>query len=80
MSNPNPQDIGRLEGIVEMLREQHSATHKKLDAMSDEITGLKVEAGRQGAVYGSVMAVGVALIVEGAKGWVRSKLGGPGPA
>lgn len=76
---PDPQshqDIGRLEGIVEMLRDQHEATHKKLDAMSGEITSLKVDAGKQGAVYGGAVAIGVALIIEGMKGWVRQKTGG----
>ena len=74
-SDPQAQDIGRLEGIVDMLRDQHKAPHEKLDAMSGEITGLKVEAGKQGAVYGGVMGIGVALIAE----WLRSKVTGGGP-
>jgi hypothetical protein len=77
--DPHSQDLGRLEGIVDMLRDQHMATHAKLDAMSGEITSLKVEAGKQGAVYGGVMAIGVALIIEGAKGWLKQKTGGAGP-
>ena len=72
------QDVGRLEGLVTMLRDQHADTHRKLDAMGKEITSLKVESGKQGALYGSVVAVGMALIIEGAKGWLGSKLGGGG--
>lgn len=78
-SDPQAQDLGRLEGIVEMLRDQHRTTHAKLDAISGEITTMKVEAGKQGAVYGGAMAIGVALIIEGLRGWVRQKTGsGPG--
>jgi hypothetical protein len=79
---PDPQahqDIGRLEGIVEMLREQHQENRAEFAAIRGDITTLKVDAGKQGAVYGGAVAIGVALIIEGMKGWVRQKTGsGPG--
>lgn len=77
--DPQAQDLGRLQGIVDMLRDQHTENQNELKAIRSDITTLKVEAGKQGAVYGGAVAIGVALIIEGLKGWVRQKTGsGPG--
>lgn len=76
---PDPQalqDLGRLQGIVDMLRDQHTENQAELKAIRGDITTLKVEAGKQGAFYGGAMSIGVALIIEGLKGYVRQKTGG----
>lgn len=72
------QDLGRLEGIVAMLRDQHQENQAELKAIRSDVTSLKVEGGKQGAVYGGLMAIGVALIIEGAKDWVKRAASGPG--
>lgn len=73
------QDLGRLEGIVTMLREQHQENQAELKAIRSDVTSLKVEGGKQGAVYGGLMAIGVALIIEGAKDWLKRTASGSGP-
>lgn len=78
-TDPHAQNLGRLEGIVEMLRDQHQENQNQFTALRNDVSGLKIEAGKQGAVYGSAVAIGVALIIEGMKSWVRQKTGsGPG--
>lgn len=79
LNTQQAQMLGEIHGMVSMLREQNQTNQTKLDNISADVTSLKVEAGKQGAVYGGVMAIGMALIIEGAKGWLKQKAGGAGP-
>jgi hypothetical protein len=82
---PEPQHLlllGEIKGIVEGLRDGQAAAAKRFDNLDDRIDGMdtrlravEVRSAAFGAVSGGVMGIGMALLVEGLKEWL--KRGGP---
>lgn len=87
----HPQDpqhlvlLGEIKGIVEGLRDGQAKQDKRFDGLDNRIDGLdtrlravEVRSAAFGAVSGGVMGIGMALLVEGLKEWLRRGPGGPG--
>lgn len=68
--------LGEVHGIVSMMRDQQQAHGQQLANMDARLRDQETVAARHGAWAGSAMAVGVSLIIEGAKGWLKLKGGG----
>lgn len=74
--------LGEIKGIVEGLREGQDAQAKQFDKLDDRIDGLdsrlrsvEVRSATYGAVSGGVMGIGMALLIEGLKEWLRRSPG-----
>lgn len=88
-----PQDqhlfmLGQIHAMVQDLKAGQAVTNERLDSMGAQLNGrmdkmddrlrtVEQRSAAVGAVSGGAMAVGVALLVEGLKQWV--KRGGPTP-
>lgn len=79
--------LGKIHGIVEGLRDGQAALEKKqaegfkavsdrIDGVDDRLRVVEQKAAVSGAVSGAATSVGVALIVEALRAWVRGT-GGP---
>jgi hypothetical protein len=65
--------LGRIDGRVQSLvdgQAEQSETLQKLDARLRE---QEAKSAKLGALSGGVVSVGIALIVEGLKGWASSR-------
>ena len=69
--------LGEVHGIVTMMRDQQKQQTEQLAGLDARLRDQENTAARHGAFAGSAMAIGVSLIVEGAKGWLKLK-GGDG--
>lgn len=80
MSDPENQQLyllGQIHSMVESLKHGQDLTNQRLDKMDDRLRSVEQRSAAVGAVSGGAMAIGVALIVEGMKQWL--KRGGPSP-
>lgn len=78
MSQSDAYLLGQIHQIVVGLRDGQAEQNKKIDKLGERIDGidgrLRVVEQRSavvGAVSGGAMGVGVALIVEGLKYWIK---------
>lgn len=78
--------LGEIKGIVEGLRDGQDAQAKRFDKLDGRIDGLdsrlrnvEVRSASYGAVSGGVMGIGMALLIEGLKEWLRRGPGASGP-
>ncbi len=76
--------LGQIHSMVEALKDGQDLIHGRLDKMDmrlerqdDRLRTLEQRSAVAGAVSGGAMSVGVVLIVEGLKQWL--KRGGPSP-
>ena len=80
MSDPENQQLfllGQIHSMVESLKAGQDLTNQRLDKMDERLRSVEQRSAAVGAVSGGTMAIGVALIVEGMKQWL--KRGGPTP-
>lgn len=80
MSDPENQQLyllGQIHAMVQSLKDGQEVTNSRLDKMDERLRTVEQRSAAVGAVSGGAMAIGVALIVEGMKQWV--KRGGPSP-
>lgn len=80
MSDPENQQLfllGQIHSMVESLKAGQDLTNQRLDKMDERLRSVEQRSAAVGAVSGGAMAIGVALIVEGMKQWL--KRGGPTP-
>ena len=80
MSDPENQQmylLGQIHSMVQSLKDGQELTNQRLDKMDDRLRSVEQRSAAVGAVSGGAMAIGVALIVEGMKQWL--KRGGPSP-
>ena len=80
MSDPESQQmylLGQIHSMVQSLKDGQELTNQRLDRMDDRLRSVEQRSAAVGAVSGGAMAIGVALIVEGMKQWL--KRGGPTP-
>ena len=76
MTTPDQsQLLGEIKGIVSQMQLAQQQHGDKLDKLDGRLREQEATAARNGAFAGSAMAVGMALIIEGAKGWLKSKGG-----
>ncbi|TXI17623.1 MAG: hypothetical protein E6Q67_12985 [Roseateles sp.] len=68
--------LGEIKGLVQGLKDGQDVQTKRLDAMDTKLSGMDArlrdverKSALFGAVSGGAMSVGVALIIEGLKGW-----------
>ena len=64
--------LGEIKGLVESLKTGQNQTMERLDRMDDRLRKVEQRAAVNGAVSGGIMGVGMALIVETARNWMRS--------
>lgn len=86
---PDPQHLvllGEIKGIVEGLRDGQTEHNRRFDGLDTRIDGVdtrlravEVRSATYGAVSGGVMGIGMALLVEGLKEWLRRGPGASGP-
>lgn len=77
MNNPDHiQLLGEIKGIVSQMQVAQHDQGAKLDKLDGRLRDQESAAARTGAFAGTAVAVGVALIIEGAKGWLKNKGGG----
>jgi hypothetical protein len=76
--------LGKIHGLVESLKEGQDEQNSRLDRIDGRIDGIdgrlrsvEQKAAISGALSGGAMGVGVALIVEALRQWI--KRGGPTP-
>lgn len=77
-STQQAQLLGEIHGIVSVMRDNQKRQMEKLDNVDARLRDQESTAAKHGALYGGAMAIGVALMVEGAKEWLRQKTGGGG--
>ena len=80
MSDPESQQmylLGQIHSMVQSLKDGQDITNQRLDKMDERLRSVAQRSAAVGAVSGGAMAIGVALIVEGMKQWL--KRGGPTP-
>lgn len=80
MSDPENQQLfllGQIHSMVESLKAGQDLENQRLDKMDERLRSVEQRSAAVGAVSGGAMAIGVALIVEGMKQWL--KRGGPSP-
>lgn len=80
MSDPESQQLfllGQIHSMVESLKAGQDLTNQRLDKMDERLRSVEQRSAAVGAVSGGAMAIGVALIVESMKQWL--KRGGPTP-
>ena len=70
--------IGEMHGLVKAMRETQLAQGGELKALDTRLREQETTAARHGAVYGGAVALGIALLVEGGKQWMRDRIGGGG--
>ena len=75
---------GKLDGISQHLARQDvridamdKRVNERLDGMDERLRDVEKKSAVIGAVSGSAVSVGVALIIEGVKTWWRGGVGGP---
>lgn len=64
--------LGEIRGIAQSLKDGQDLMAKRLDTMDERLRKVEQRAAVNGAVSGGVMGVGMALIVETVRAWVRS--------
>lgn len=67
MSDEVLRAIGKLEGKVDMLLEQQKVVTAKLDSQDVRLRGVEVKSAMYGTIGGSVMGVGIPLLVAAMK-------------
>lgn len=74
--------LGEIKGIVEGLSEGQGEQNRRFDSLDTRINGLdgrlravEVRSATYGAISGGVMGIGMALLVEGLKEWLRRSPG-----
>lgn len=70
------QMLGEIKGIVGELRENQRTDRQMLAGFDTRLRDQEVTAAKVGAFSGGAIAIGVALIIEGAKQALRAKGGG----
>lgn len=56
--------LGEIKGKLDALHSQVGGQSDTLSAIDERLRGLEVKAARHGALYGTLSAVGVSLIIE----------------
>jgi hypothetical protein len=69
--------LGEIKGIVQALKSGQDSLHSRLEAMDGRLRSVEQRAAVTGAVSGGVMGVGVALIIESVRSFLR--ISGKGP-
>lgn len=64
--------LGEIKGLVESLKTGQNQTMERLDRMDDRLRKVEQRAAVNGAVSGGIMGVGMALVVETLRSWMRS--------
>jgi len=59
--------LGNIEGQLDGIKGQQSAQSKKLDKIDERMRKVEIKSAVNGTVAGTMAAVGVSLIVAGAK-------------
>ncbi len=77
--------LGEIKGIVQGLKDtvdlqnnRFDKLDERLDSVDERLRTVEQKAAVTGALSGGAMAVGVALIIEGIKGWVKGGAAGGG--
>lgn len=73
------QLLGEIKGIVSQMQATQERQGEKLDRLDDRLRDQETTAARHGAIAGGAITIGLALIVETVKSYVRGKAGG-GPS
>lgn len=63
--------LGEIKGLVQSLKDGQDLTNSRLDRMDERLRTVEQRAALNGAVSGGVMGVGMALIVESVRSWMR---------
>ena len=64
--------LGEIKGLVQALATGQDAMRSRLDAMDARLRHVEQRAAVSGAVSGGAMGVGVALLVESVRTWLRN--------
>lgn len=68
--------LGQIHGIVQSLKDGQDAMSERLDSLDARLRAVEQRAALTGAVSGGVISVGVTLLIETMRGWMRG--GGTG--
>lgn len=63
--------LGQIHGIVQGLKDGQKVTNERLDSMDGRLRTVEQKAAVAGAVSGGAISIGIALIIEGARAWLR---------
>jgi len=63
--------LGEIKGIVQSLKSGQDLMNNRLDSMDERLRSVEQRAAVSGAISGGVMGVGMALIVESVRTWLR---------
>lgn len=65
--------LGRLDGKLDLVIANQGKQDKRLDDIDDRLRKVEVTAAKAGAISGTVVSVGIALIIEGFKNFLSIK-------
>lgn len=65
--------LGRIDGKLDLVIKNQKAVDAKLTEMDQRLRNVEVTAAKAGAISGTVVSIGIALIVESFKGLIKLK-------
>jgi hypothetical protein len=65
--------LGRLDGKLDLVIKNQGTQDAKLTEMDQRLRNVEVSAAKAGAISGTVVSIGIALIVESFKGLMKIK-------
>lgn len=63
--------LGQIHGIVQALRDGQEVMRERLETMDHRLRAVEQHAAFTGAVSGGAISVGVTLLIESVRGWMR---------
>ena len=67
--------LGKIDGKLDGISKHLSAQDQRLDGIEERLRTVEQKAAVSGAISGGAISVGIALIIEGGKQWLREKGG-----
>ena len=73
MSEEIHRALGRIEGQLQGIGERLDGHGEQLTAIDDRLRSTETAAAREGGKAGVLTGIGVALLIESARAWAKSK-------
>lgn len=70
--------LGEIKGIVQGLKETVELQNNRFDQLDERLRAVEQKAAVTGALSGGAMGIGVALIAESIKAWLKGGTSGGG--
>lgn len=67
--------LGKIDGKIDGISKHLTDQDKRLDGIEERLRTVEQKAAVTGAISGGAISVGIALIIEGGKQWLRGKGG-----